>query len=167
MDEHEVKPSIREATASDREGLAALLTGLADERLDDIGIVIDPTPFLPEHAGAMLQFMRSQGCSLLVAECDGLLAGFLLLTRPEECAGTHCAGVTMAVAREYRRRRVGSALLATAQQMVETQGMGGLQLTVRKHNEPAIRLYERFAFEKTDETETDFKMRWQNRAAAH
>jgi len=162
-----MRTTVHQAVEADQEGLAALLTGLADERLDGIGIVIDTTPVLPEHARAILQLLSSQGASLLVAECDGTLAGFLLLARPEKCDGKHCSGVTIAVARDYRRQGIGSALLAAAQRMVETEGVGGLLLTVRKNNEPAVGLYRRFAFEAIGETEMDLKMRWQNKAAAH
>jgi ribosomal protein S18 acetylase RimI-like enzyme len=156
--------TVREATESDQAALAALFTGLADEGLADIGIVIDPTPMSPEHAGGILSVLARQGVSLLLAECSGTLAGFLLLTRPDDSTGTHYRGLTMAVARDYRRQGIGSALLAAAQRLVETCREDGLLLTVYKNNEPAIRLYERFGFEMIDETETDRKMRWRNHA---
>jgi len=73
----------------------------------------------------------------------------------------------MAVARDCRRQGIGSALLAAAQRMVETNRLGGLRLEVRRNNQPAIHLYKKLAFEVIDETETDLKMGWQNKAAAH
>ncbi len=164
MKRHKTRAVVRGAIESDLEGLAVLLTDLADEHLDEIGIVVDTKPVLPDHAAAILQLMRSQGGLLLVAECEKTLAGLLLLSRPEESVGTRFAGLTMAVAQDYRRRGVGSALLSSAQQSVKAQGLDELRLTVRKHNRPAIRLYERFAFETIEETERDFKMRWQSKS---
>jgi|APSaa5957512622_1039677.scaffolds.fasta_scaffold47943_1 ribosomal protein S18 acetylase RimI-like enzyme len=159
--------TVRKATESDQAALAALLTSLGEEGLDDIGIVIDTTPVPPEHVGAVLRFLGSQGTSVLLAECDGTLAGFLLLACPDDSADMQYGGVTMAVARDCRRQGIGSALLAAAQRMVETNRLGGLRLEVRRNNQPAIHLYKKLAFEVIDETETDLKMGWQNKAAAH
>lgn len=164
MKKSKIEALVRPAMESDMTGLAVFLTGLAGEHLDDIGIVLDTNPVLPEHAAALVHLMRDQGGSLLVAECDNMLAGILLLTPPEESDSTRSSGLTMAVAEDYRRRGIGSALLSIAQQCVKAQGLDELRLTVRRHNEPAIRLYEAFAFETIEETETCFRMRWQNKS---
>lgn len=158
--EHQVKAIIREATQSDQEALAALFTSLADEHLDGIGIVFDTTPVLPEHVGTIVELMGSQGTPLLVAERGSALWGFLLLGGTEKSVATQYAGLTMAVARNRRRQGIGSALLSGAQRWAETQRLGELRLTVRRHNRAAIRLYETSGFETIGETETDIKMRW-------
>jgi ribosomal-protein-alanine N-acetyltransferase len=50
---------------------------------------------------------------------------------------------TIAVDPEYRRRGVGTALLAGCESLLPTEK---IRLTVRDDNQPAIRLYERFQY---------------------
>ncbi len=52
----------------------------------------------------------------------------------------------MAVARDWRGRGVGSALLATAIAWARQQGMHKLSLGVFAHNDAAIALYRKFGF---------------------
>ena len=122
MKEYKVRAVVREAIDSDREDLAVLRTDLADEHLDGIGIVLDTKPVLPEHAVAILQFMRGQGASFVVAVCDSMLAGILLVGHPEASAGTRYSGLTMAAAGDYRCPGVGSALLLHAQALPGRRG---------------------------------------------
>ena len=50
------------------------------------------------------------------------------------------------VAADARRRGIGQALLAEAADWARRVGVRKLELHVFPHNEPAIRLYERFGF---------------------
>ena len=50
------------------------------------------------------------------------------------------------VAADVRRRGIGHALLAEAADWARRVGVRKLELHVFPHNEPAIRLYERFGF---------------------
>jgi RimJ/RimL family protein N-acetyltransferase len=52
----------------------------------------------------------------------------------------------MAVARDWRGRGVGSALLAAAVDWAREQGLHKLSLSVFPHNEAAIALYRKFGF---------------------
>jgi ribosomal protein S18 acetylase RimI-like enzyme len=52
----------------------------------------------------------------------------------------------MAVARDWRGRGVGSALLAAAVDRAREQGLHKLSLSVFPHNEAAIALYRKFGF---------------------
>jgi ribosomal protein S18 acetylase RimI-like enzyme len=160
MNENRSIPDIRVALQSDASALASLLSQLADEHLDDIGIVIDTHPVLPEHGTAILQLLQSQGATLFVAEQERALSGFLLLAQAEDCAGD--AGITVAVAGSHRRRGIASALLAAAQAQRRASGSGGLCLTVREHNGPAIALYRKAGFGTMGETDTGIEMRWQD-----
>ena len=153
---------IREAVNSDREQLALLFTDLADEQLDDIGIVFDTRPVLPEHAEAILGFLKAQGGFMFIAEIKGSLCGFLLLSKPEIHKQKRFTGLTMAVAGDHREKGIGKALLSNTQERVMEKGLTEIRLTVRRHNQPAVHLYKKYGFEIIEETETDYKMRWQN-----
>jgi ribosomal protein S18 acetylase RimI-like enzyme len=52
----------------------------------------------------------------------------------------------MAVAREWRGRGIGSALLAAAIDWARTQRLHKLELDVFPHNNAAIELYRKFGF---------------------
>ena len=54
--------------------------------------------------------------------------------------------VAMAVARPWRGRGVGSALMQTAVQWAREQGLHKLSLSVFAHNEAAIGLYRKLGF---------------------
>ena len=52
------------------------------------------------------------------------------------------------VARDYRRRGVGRALLEAAVEWARASGASKLELHVFPHNQGAIKLYESFGFER-------------------
>jgi len=85
----------------------------------------------------------------LVAELDGRLAGYIRLRPvtplPENA---HVLGIVgLAVTPGARRRGVGSALLAAAEQLARARGARKLSLRVLGTNEAARCLYERLGFE--------------------
>ena len=60
----------------------------------------------------------------------------------------HVADLGIMVAKDARRGGVGRALLGAAEEWARTSGIRKLELHVFPWNEPAIRLYERFGFER-------------------
>ena len=84
----------------------------------------------------------------LVAELDGRLAGYIRLKPVTPLReNTHVLGIVgLAVAPGDRRRGVGSALLAAAEQHARARGARKLSLRVLGTNETAMRLYERHGF---------------------
>ena len=61
----------------------------------------------------------------------------------------HVAKVGMGVHDDFRQRGIGTALLAAVVEVADRWlGLKRLQLTVYADNEPAIRLYRKFGFEK-------------------
>jgi ribosomal protein S18 acetylase RimI-like enzyme len=52
------------------------------------------------------------------------------------------------VAAEHRRQGIGRTLLEAAVEWARESGIRKLELHVFPHNEPAIRLYEQFGFER-------------------
>jgi len=94
----------------------------------------------------------------LVAELDGRLAGYIRVkpvTPLRENA--HVLGIVgLAVAPGTRRRGVGSALLAAAEQHAWARGARKLSLRVLGTNETAMRLYERCGFQREGTLRDEF-----------
>jgi RimJ/RimL family protein N-acetyltransferase len=90
---------------------------------------------------------RHPDAAVFVAETEaGGIVGRLSLARDPHPASRHVADLGLMVAASARRRGIGWALLEQAVAWARTVGVRKLELHVFPHNEPAIRLYERFGF---------------------
>lgn len=91
---------------------------------------------------------RSPHAAVFVAETSAGVVGRLSLARDSHPASRHVADVGLMVAAGHRRRGIGSALLEQAVEWAREAGIEKLELHVFPYNEPAIRLYEGFGFER-------------------
>jgi RimJ/RimL family protein N-acetyltransferase len=91
---------------------------------------------------------RYPDAAVLVAETGGELVGRLSLARDRHPSSSHVADLGLMVAKDYRGRGVGRALLDGAVVWAGESGVTKLELHVFPWNRPAIRLYERFGFER-------------------
>ena len=124
---------VRAARDDDRMPLAMLFGAVAGERT---GIATEPPVDLEARAAAW----TLDGD--LVAEAAGTVVGSIHVA-----ASRHGYGeIGMAVAREWRGRGVGSALMVAAVDWARQRGLHKLSLSVFAHNEPAIALYRTFGF---------------------
>jgi RimJ/RimL family protein N-acetyltransferase len=86
--------------------------------------------------------------ALLVAEEHGEIVGRLSLARDPHPSSAHVADLGLMVAAGHRRRGIGRALLAAAEEWARSVQVTKLELHVFPHNEPAIALYERCGYER-------------------
>ena len=91
---------------------------------------------------------RFPHAAVLVADDEGRIVGRLSIARDEHPASKHVADLGLMVAASHRRRGIGRALLDAAVDWAREAGVRKLELHVFPHNEPAIRLYEEFGFER-------------------
>jgi RimJ/RimL family protein N-acetyltransferase len=92
---------------------------------------------------------RYAHAAVIVAQRDdGAIVGRLSLARDAHPASAHVADLGLMVAKEARRQGVGWALLEAAVEWAREAGVRKLELHVFPWNEPAIRLYEKFGFER-------------------
>lgn len=82
----------------------------------------------------------------LVATVEGRVVGHLGLVREEAPENRHVASLGMAVQADWRRRGVGSALMAEAIQWAKEKGVEKLALSVYPDNVAAHALYRKFGF---------------------
>jgi len=126
---------VRRARPEDARGLAELFAAVAEER---DGIATEPPVDVDARTG---QFTASiEGTIVAVAAGD--FVGSLHVDATRFGVGE----LGMAVARPWRRRGVGSALLTAAIERARGEGLHKLSLEVFPHNEAAIALYRKFGF---------------------
>jgi RimJ/RimL family protein N-acetyltransferase len=89
---------------------------------------------------------RHSDAAVFVAETESGIVGRLSLSRDPHPASRHVADLGLMVAASARRRGIGWALLEQAADWARAAGVRKLELHVFPHNEPAIRLYEKFGF---------------------
>jgi RimJ/RimL family protein N-acetyltransferase len=124
---------IRLACDDDRLSLAVLFAAVAEER---DGIATEP----PVDIEARAASWTLEGT--LVAVANGVIVGSLHVEQSRFGFGE----IGMAVAREWRGRGVGSALLGAAIDWARERGLHKLSLSVFVHNTAAIALYRKFGF---------------------
>ena len=124
---------IRPAGERDRRPLAHLFAAVAEER---DGIAAEP-PIDVEKRAANWDLDRT-----LVALAAGEVIGHIIVIE----SGFGFGEIGMMVARDWRGRGVGSALVAAAIEWGRENGLHKLTLSVFPHNEAAIRLYRKFGF---------------------
>jgi RimJ/RimL family protein N-acetyltransferase len=124
---------IRPADEGDRMPLAILFAEVAEER---DGIATEPPVDLEARAAAFVL----EGTLLAVAGRN--LVGAIHVEPSRHGFGE----IGMEVARDWRGRGVGSALLAAAIAWARGRGLHKLSLSVFPHNAVAIALYRKFGF---------------------
>jgi RimJ/RimL family protein N-acetyltransferase len=101
-------------------------------------------------AGEERRYLRSvrrhSHAAVFVAEAEGAIVGRLSIARDPHPASEHVADVGLMVARAFRRRGAGTALMEEAERWARGAGVRKLELHVFPHNEPAIALYERLGY---------------------
>jgi len=92
---------------------------------------------------------RYPHAAVFVAErSDGAVVGRLSVARDQHPASAHVADLGLMVAADARGQGIGTALLQAAVEWARGSGVRKLELHVFPWNEPAMRLYEKFGFER-------------------
>ena len=139
--------AIRPAEASDALDLVALAAAIGQE---PGGWLLTTEAWRPvaDERRYLKAVRRHADAAVLVALDDDRIVGRLSLARDTHPASVHVADLGMMVAASHRRRGIGRALLDAAVGWARVAGVSKLELHVFPWNEPAIRLYEGFGFER-------------------
>jgi RimJ/RimL family protein N-acetyltransferase len=138
---------IRPARPEDASALAALGVAVGREQGAWL-LTTDGWRSSADERRYLRALKRFPDAAVYVADDAGDVVGRLSLARDPHPASRHVADLGLMVAATHRRRGVGTALLEQAVAWAHDAGVRKLELHVFPWNEPAIRLYEVFGFER-------------------
>lgn len=139
--------TIRAAEAADASALVALTATVGREPGEWL-LTTDARRTVADERRYLKAVRHHRDAAVLVAADGELVIGRLSLARDPHPASSHVADVGLLVAETHRRRGVGRALLDAAVDWARRTDVTKLELHVFPWNEPAIRLYEQFGFER-------------------
>ena len=138
---------VRRAEPADAEALVALAEAVAREEGRWI-LTTESWRSVRDERRYLKAARHHPDAAVFVADDDGLVLARLSLARDAHPASRHVADLGLMVAAAARRRGIGRALLAEAVGWARSSGVRKLELHVFPWNEPALRLYESFGFER-------------------
>jgi [ribosomal protein S18]-alanine N-acetyltransferase len=113
-------------------------------RLRDVAALVDleNVAFATDRLSrtSLRYYVSAPGSALIVCESRGLIVGYCLVGLRKGRRKAHLHSI--AVAPQYRGRKLGAALLREAEKTARRRGAEVLRLTVRNRNRRAISLYE-------------------------
>ena len=151
--------TVRPADPGDAEALVRLAEAVSSEPEGWLISVDGEWRSVGDERRYLKAVRRYPHAAVYVAERDedGAIIGRLSLARDTHPASAHVADLGLMVAADARRRGVGWALLEAAVEWSRSAGIRKLELHVFPWNEPAIRLYERFGFEREGERKGHYR----------
>jgi len=110
--------------------------------------LIERLSFKTPYSRSLLRYLMQCSHVFLVAELEGKVVGYVcgVIERREQVLG-HIFSI--AVHPEYRRMRIGTALMIEAINMLKRRGAQKIYLECRVSNIAAIKLYEKLGFRVT------------------
>jgi GNAT superfamily N-acetyltransferase len=132
--------AIRTATLADAEELAFLVTELG-------------YPSTAQRTGGFLAtLLVDDGCDVLVFDCEGHLAGCVLVGERRSLTSESCAEVMGLVTHSaYRKRGVGRALMRAAEDWAASRGLRKLRLRTNLVRSDAHAFYKRIGYSAVKE----------------
>jgi len=137
----------RGAEPRDAPSLVALAEAVGREEGQWI-LASDGWRSVTEERRYLKNVQRHPDAAVFVAESDGVVVARLSLSRDPHPASRHVADLGLMVAADYRRQGIGRTLLDDAVAWARLCGIRKIELHVFPWNEPALRLYESYGFER-------------------
>ncbi|MDQ3381436.1 MAG: GNAT family N-acetyltransferase [Actinomycetota bacterium] len=138
---------IRRAEAGDAAGLVSLAQAVGGEEERWI-LATESWRSISSERRYLKSVLRHPDATVIVAADGDHVVGRLSLSRDPHPASRHVADLGLMVAESHRRRGIGKQLLEEAVAWARSVGVQKLELHVFPWNEPALRLYESFGFER-------------------
>ncbi|MGH3022765.1 MAG: GNAT family N-acetyltransferase [Gaiellaceae bacterium] len=138
---------VRRATPGDAAALVDLARAVGSE--EEGWLIADGDWRTPSEERRYLRSIRRHPhAAVLVAETPAGIVGRLSVARDPHPASEHVADLGLMVAREHRRRGIGRALMAAAEEWAREVGVRKLELHVFPYNVAALALYEGIGYER-------------------
>jgi putative acetyltransferase len=138
---------VRRAEPADAPALVQLAEAVGREREGWI-LASDGWRSIGDERRYLKTVLRHPDAAVFVADDDGAVVGRLSLSRDPHPACRHVADLGLMVAASHRGRGIGRMLLEEAVAWSRMSEIRKLELHVFPWNEPALRLYESFGFER-------------------
>lgn len=140
---------VREAEPADAAGMLTFMDVLSTE--EDLNIPLAPGEFkmtLEEEERIVQAYHEAENSIFLLAVNQGEIIGLLNLEGGKRKALAHSAELGLSVARPWRGKGVGNALMSEAMRWARANPvLKRIELFVYARNAPAIHLYEKYGFE--------------------
>ena len=138
---------IRRAEPSDAASLVALAQAVGGEEGRWI-LATESWRSVSNERRYLKTVLRHPDATVIVAVDGDDVVGRLSLSRDSHPASHHVADLGLMVAEGHRRQGIGKQLLEEAIAWARSVGVRKIELHVFPWNEPALRLYESFGFER-------------------
>jgi L-amino acid N-acyltransferase YncA len=136
---------IRDAVERDLPAIVEIYNSTVPSRM----VTADPEPVSVESRRAWFFEHDPARRPIWVAEVDGEIAGWFSFENFRKKPAYHAtAEVSVYVAEKYRRKCIGRRLLGEAIRRAPQFGLKTLTGGIFGHNEPSLRLFEDFGFER-------------------
>jgi len=136
--------NIRTATDADASALRDYAEALFSEDLP--GIFRREPPTLEEEAEFIRSHLERENATLLLAEEDGQIVGILGFIGHQRAEESHSGEFGISVAREYRGRGIGTALIEALIAWAPKHGVSRIECYSWSNNPGSARLYRRMGF---------------------
>lgn len=137
---------IRPVTYADTEALRDYAQALFAERLP--GIYHRATPTLEEEREFIRSHIEPENSAMFVAEEDARIVGLIGLLARQLAEERHTGEFGLSVAREYRGRGIGTALIEALVEWASEHGITRIEAKSWANNPGSARLYKRMGFEE-------------------
>lgn len=136
---------IRDATLADLPAIVEIYNSTVPSRM----VTADPEPISVESRLSWFREHDPKSRPIWVAEVDGEIAGwFSFEDFRKKPAYYATAEVSVYVAEKYKRKGIGRRLLEEAVRRAPEFSLKTLTGGIFAHNEPSLKLFERFGFER-------------------
>lgn len=102
---------------------------------------------IEEQAQHIKQILQRSNQTIFVAEADNKLTGYLAAYGGDFKRNQHCAHIIVGILQAFSGRGIGKKLFSELEKWAKQNGVHRLELTVMRHNERAINLYQKMGFE--------------------
>jgi RimJ/RimL family protein N-acetyltransferase len=138
---------IRKVNKEDAEKFAHLMQQV-DEQSDYMLYEAGERTFSKEKQAKMIaDITNSSNSTILVAEEDDQLLGYLLAIGGRAKRNQHCAYLVIGILEAYRGRGIGRKLFYQLEEWAGSEDISRLELTVVTKNSGAVHLYKKMDFE--------------------
>jgi RimJ/RimL family protein N-acetyltransferase len=102
---------------------------------------------IEEQTHQIREILQKENQMIFVAEADNRLVGYLAAYGGDFKRNRHSAHLVIGILQDFAGQRIGKKLFLELEHWAKQNNLHRLELTVMRHNERAINLYQKMGFE--------------------